>query len=149
MNFPERAPQKVEWREAEEQLEGLWVACEPASDDLVARSLQRLRKASPRARVVPAPFTQRVAAIVGMAAALVLMLALHWLPEPGVSPLPAWADGLELPDPVQLLEPSEELEYRLREVHGLLAELDALAGMEDPQQLRERMDRLQDEMEVF
>lgn len=131
----------------------MWVPADPAAADLVERTVARLRaEAQGSPQLVKVEFRQRLAALAGLAAAVLIILALGQLAsvEQGVIRMdPAWAVGLEL-EPVYDTQQGE-IEGRLREVQAMLTALDEQERhrLDPVEELRTDLERLGVELERF
>ncbi|MFA7332208.1 MAG: hypothetical protein WC326_14155 [Candidatus Delongbacteria bacterium] len=123
---------------------------------LTERTLARLRaEGLLEARVVRVDWRRRLAGLSGVAAALLLVAALHLWPGGGSGPLVAgspapiqdWAAGLELPELFE--SPRHELQVRLERVSQLLPAAEESEVVDGADELRTRLDRLSEELEAF
>ena len=118
---------------------------------LAERAVGRVRReALLGGRVVKVEWRVRLGSVAGLAASLLLGLGLTlWqgsrlpLLEGGAD----WAAGLELPERFE--SPVHETEVRLERIGALLEEPETTAPGGEVDELRRRLDRLAEEMEVF
>jgi len=152
----EAAGQGPDPREVEQELgrlAELWHAGpqEELPPGLADRTVARvLREVPPGGRVVKVDWRVRLGSAVGLAAALLLGVGLTlWqgARQPLVGGGLDWAAGLELPERFE--SPVHETEVRLERIGALLEEPEATVPGVEVDELRRRLDRLAEEMEVF
>jgi hypothetical protein len=143
----EELAQETEW------LSARWreVAEDELPPGLAERTVARVGRERPgTGRVLRVDWRVRLGSAAGLAAALLLGLGLTWWhgsSQPLSASGPDWAAGLELPERFE--SRVHETEVRLERLAGLLEEPAAAGSGGDAAELRRRLDRLAEEMEVF
>jgi len=136
-----------------ERLAALWRSApeEEPPPGLAGRTVARLLREVPRGgRVVRVDWRVRLGSAAGLAAGLLLGLGLslwqgHHRPflDGGLD----WAAGLELSERFE--SPVHETEVRLERLGALLEDPRTQAPLDEAEELRQRLDRAAQEMEVF
>lgn len=162
MTWPETGKEREAWTSFLEgeaaSLAGAWerLSEQELPPGLTGRTLARLRSEGlVQEEVRRVDWRGRWASLAGIAAAVALVAGLGlWNgPVPGLGAGPGnpagtdWASGLELGE--QFQSPGEELEVRMQRLFELIPEEVEPGGADESRRLRERLDRLSQELEVF